>query len=73
MLITQTDLDNRFDYHKPDRATTKRHEEVRVVLKQLALIVNRLPEGRESALAMTKLEECGFWCQAAIARAVEDD
>ena len=65
-----TELDNRFRYHPPN--TPERidaHETVRDLTSRLARELNEiLPEGREKALAITKLEETGFWANAAIAR-----
>ena len=64
------ELDNRFRYHPPntpERVTA--HETVRDLTSELARRMNEiLPEGREKAVAMTKLEELGFWSNAAIAR-----
>ena len=63
------DLDRLFDYHRPSGEAQTLHGETRQVLKELAGFLDRqLPEGREKSLAMTNLEQCGFWCHAAIAR-----
>lgn len=64
-----TDLDNRFDYHKPTSERAELHETIRYLFKQVSGFLNtNLPEGREKSLAFTKLEEAMFWSNAAIAR-----
>jgi len=64
------DIANRFAFH-PATTDEKRdaHTSVRQQCRQLADALNaQLPEGREKALAMTKLEEVMFWGNAALAR-----
>lgn len=68
MTRTQ-DLDNRFNYHKPDAAKVTLHEDVRNAARALAKDIDLLvPDGREKALALTKIEEAMFWANAGIAR-----
>jgi hypothetical protein len=64
------DIDRRFDHHPPkDDDTILLHKQTRERTKQLAGIYHStLPEGREKALALTKLEEALMWANAAIAR-----
>lgn len=65
-----TDIDNRFQFH-PASTEDKRkaHEYVREMLRSVAHKFDEaLPEGREKAIVMTKLEEVMFWANAAIAR-----
>jgi len=64
------DIAHRFAFHA---ATTdeKRdaHTSIRQLHRQLADEINeRLPEGREKSLVITKLEESMFWANAALAR-----
>ena len=64
------DIRRRFDYHPPlNERTREAHEDVREETKALAAEYEELlPEGRQKALAITKLEEAMFWANAAIAR-----
>lgn len=63
------ELDKRFTYHAPDAQRATAHGRVRVECADLAAFLDlHLPDGREKALALTKLEEVMFWSNAAIAR-----
>jgi hypothetical protein len=68
--VAPDDLNNRFTYHPPNSEDKQRaHEDVRGMCLALAHELNdRLPEGREKALAITNLEQVMFWANAAIAR-----
>jgi hypothetical protein len=63
------ELDWNYTYHAPDELKIVKHNNVRQLAKDLAYHLNsRLPEGREKALALTKLEEVVMWANASIAR-----
>jgi hypothetical protein len=69
---TAKDLSKRFEYHPPKTQTViEMHQDVRSECLSMALSLNQtLPDGREKALAITKLEEVMFWANAAIAREI---
>ncbi|MFF2964215.1 hypothetical protein ACFVT1_36230 [Streptomyces sp. NPDC057963] len=69
-MFTADDLTHRFTYHAPvTRERAAAHATMRGACAGLAAtIVDMCPDGREQALAITKLEEVMFWANAAIAR-----
>jgi hypothetical protein len=59
----------RFTYHPPKADQPKRYVMIRDQAKELAvLLVMETPDSREQSLALTALEECVMWANAAIAR-----
>ena len=70
--MDEAELANRFTFHAaPDAEKRNEHTSVRASVAHLAHYMNDvLPEGREKAIVMTKLEEVMFWANAAIAREV---
>ena len=62
-------IENNFSYHPPTPRQAQNYIIIRNNAKTLAYKINDFcPEGREKALAMTKLEEAVMWANAAIAR-----
>lgn len=58
-----------FTYHAPKGNQPERYENIRSTFAALALgICQSTPQSREQSLALTKLEECHMWVNAAIAR-----
>lgn len=68
------DLINRFKFHPADtEKKAQAHEKVRQLCLNAAVYLNDLvPEGREKALALTKMEEVMFWANAGLARQDDD-
>jgi hypothetical protein len=63
------DILKRFTYHAPHGDQPQRYEALRSFARELAVnICKGCPPSRERSLALTKLEECVFWANAAIAR-----
>lgn len=62
-------IENDFVYHAPKPGQQERYVALRLKAKELAhLIISTTPEGREQSVALTALETCTFWSNAAIAR-----
>jgi hypothetical protein len=67
----KADICNRFTYHQPklELHQVERYGDIRDRGRDLAMhLLNQCPESRELSLAITKLEECVMWANAAIAR-----
>ena len=68
-MMKLSNIENNFTYHPPKDDQIKKYAEVRANCKLTAEVIDKLcPESREKSLAMTKLEECVMWANAAIAR-----
>lgn len=69
------DIEHRFAFHAASTEEKRdAHASVRQACRRLADELNeRLPEGREKALVITKLEEAMFWANAALARQKGDE
>jgi hypothetical protein len=69
-MLSEEDIANRFKFHPADTdKKAEAHERVWTLCLITANALNELiPEGREKALAFTKLEEVMFWSNAALAR-----
>ena len=63
------DVKHRFTYHAPFGEQPQKYSTIRANGLAFAEgLVAMCPESRELSLAITKLEECIFWANAAIAR-----
>lgn len=63
------ELESRFTYHAPKQGQNEEYIALRSKGLELAqLIVSAVPESREQALALTKIEEAIMWANAGIAR-----
>lgn len=63
------DIQNRFIYHAPQGDQAGRYGRIREWALNFAFEINELtPACREQSLAITALEECVMWANAAIAR-----
>lgn len=74
-MMPAEELQKRFTYHPPATAEhRKSYELVRSIALSYATVLNELvPDSREKALCLTKLEEVVFWANAGIARNNESD
>lgn len=72
-MIDDVELLNRFGFHSKSRVDhAMEHSSVRQALYDASITIdNAMPDGREKALVLTKLEEAMFWANAGIAR--QDD
>lgn len=68
-VIDSKDLANRFTYHAPKEGQPEKYEMMRSIALSFSTVINEMvPDSREKALALTKLEEVVFWANAGIAR-----
>lgn len=66
--VDYDEIDNRLGFHPATNETKIKHYSVRVQMINIArFLVDELPEGREKSLALTALQECSMWSNAAIA------
>lgn len=69
MTVDYEDLNRRFTAHSVDSDAVECMQSVRDAGRAMAVRVCQVtPEGRERALALTKIEEAVFWANAATAR-----
>lgn len=69
-MSDRRELDDRFKHH-PSTYSGISHaqDDLRLAFRTIARVVDELcPDGREKALAFTKIEEGMFWANAGIAR-----
>lgn len=66
--MTHAEVDSIFTYHPPQEGQPARYEALRAKARELAhLIVTSCPQCREQSLALTHLQECTMFANAAIA------
>lgn len=66
--MTTKQLQNIFTYHKPFGDQASRYEQLRAMALDFAMEINlHCPESREKSLAITNLQQCVMWANAAIA------
>ena len=62
-------IENNFTYHAPTKDQIPKYEAIRELGKQFAITIDNLcPVCREASIALTELESCVMWANAAIAR-----
>ena len=67
-MFDEEEVLQRFDFLTPTEGTKPQHEAIRALHKGLAQeILDRVPDSRERALALTHLQDSMMWCNAAIA------
>jgi len=66
--MTPEQIQNTFTYHAPHGNQTERYENIRCHARALAeVIANDAPDSRERSVALTNLQQCVMWANAAIA------
>ena len=69
MSLDKDDIDNRIKYHKPNSDGIEKIALMRKFALDWSYAIHGLvPDGREQALAYTKIEEALMWAIAGIAR-----
>jgi hypothetical protein len=68
-MISQEELDKIFKYSAPNDKHKEKFSTLTGLWQHVAQIINELcPDSREKSLAITKLDECRFFANAAIVR-----
>lgn len=71
-MFSRAQIARMFNYHKPDEDKAWLHQWVRNNCETVAIAFDaELPDNREKAIAIEKLEEAMFWANASIARGPE--
>jgi hypothetical protein len=66
--LSDTEIVNRFTYHKPIGNQPQRYERIRNKARELALLLrDACPDSRERSKALTDLQQCIMWANASIA------
>lgn len=67
-MVTETDLDNIFSYHKPTEGQPERYERIRAAGKELArVILQTTGVGADQQAAIRKVREAVMTANAAVA------
>jgi hypothetical protein len=68
--MDQREIDRRFTYYPPKPGQPERYKAIRDWARDFATAFedHSVPDSREKSLALTALEECVMWANAAIAR-----
>jgi hypothetical protein len=68
--MDNAEIAKRFSYHAPKNDQAARYQAIRNAAADMAgtLEFFHVPDSREKSLALTALEECVMWANAAIAR-----
>ncbi|WP_145052554.1 hypothetical protein [Paenibacillus xylanexedens] len=67
-------LDHRFTHHAPTPEQIGKLSNIRAAARQFGHLINEMvPESREKALAITKLEEAVMWANAGIVREEKEE
>jgi len=67
-MLNPDEINKRFSFHPATDKSRPQHEDARSIIRGAAIQVNKvIPDGREAAVVMTKLEEALMWANKAIA------
>lgn len=66
--MPKLNVDNIFQYHAPHGDQAERYIALREKAKELAVLIQgSTPDSREQSVALTNLQQCVMWANAAIA------
>ena len=69
LVDKKAQIEHNFTYHPPKEGQPEKYTQLRKKAKELALLITELtPHSREQSVALTELETCVMWANAAIAR-----